>query len=254
LHCGSRAGLTPPGWQSPEGSGDHELDTFARNQRITWDWFARKIDELRPIDYLFLNGDAIDGKGERSGGTEQIQADRNKQVEIASAILRYIDSPRLVMTYGTGYHVGREEDFEYILADKVKADKIGGHEWIDVNGVVFDLKHKIGGSQIPHGRYTAIAREALWNLVWASHDGQPKADVIIRSHVHYFVHCGNSDTLGIVTPALQGWGSKYGVRECSGTVDIGFLHFDVAEGGRYVWEAHLLKPKENAAAGMILKL
>jgi hypothetical protein len=254
LHCGARSGLTPPGWQSPEDSGDHEIETFARNQRITWEWFSRRIESLRPIDYLFINGDAIDGKGERTGGTEQIQADRNKQVEMATAIIQFIESPKIVMTYGTAYHTGREEDFEYTLAGKVNADKIGGHEWVDVNGLVFDLKHKVGSSQIPHGRYTAVAREALWNLVWSAHDGQPRADVVVRSHVHYFAHCGNADSLALTTPALQGWGSKFGVRECAGTVDIGFLHFDVQEGGKYTWEAHLLKPMENAAADMILKL
>ena len=254
MHCGSRAGLTPPDWMYPEHCADHERETFARNQRLTWAWFSRTIDRLRPIDYLFVNGDAIDGKGDRSGGTEQLESDRSKQAEIASEIIRFIAAPKIVMIYGTPYHVGNEEDWERLVANDVNAGKIGGHEWVEVNGVVFDLKHKVGGSQIPHGRYTAVAREALWNLVWSTQDGQPKADVIVRSHVHYFAHCGNSSTLAIVTPALQGWGSKFGVRECAGTVDIGFLHFDVRGKGDYDWHAHILKPKANAAREMILKL
>jgi len=238
----------------PEHCGDREREVFAANQRVLWEWFSRKIDALRPIDYLFVNGDAIDGKGERSGGTEQLEADRSKQAEIAAEVIRFIAAPSVVMIYGTPYHVGKEEDWERSVATAVGAEKIGGHEWVDVNGLVFDLKHKVGSSQIPHGRYTAVAREALWNLVWSSHDGQPRSDVIVRSHVHYFAHCGNSDSLALTTPALQGWGSKFGVRECSGTIDIGFLTFDVEEGGKYTWAAHLLKPKEHAAQDMILKL
>jgi hypothetical protein len=253
LHAGHRAGLTPPGWQYPLDSGDPERQAFALAQRINWEWFARHVDELRPINNLLINGDCLDGKGDRSGGTEHVELDRNKQAEMAIQIIEYIKPEKIVMTYGTAYHTGREEDFEQPIARAVNA-KIGGHEWVDIEGVIFDMKHKIGGSQIPHGRYTAVAREALWNLVWAANGGQPKADIILRSHVHYFAHCGNSDTLAIVTPALQGWGSKYGARECSGVVDIGFLHFDIAGKGDYTWHAHILKPKENAVGDMIVKL
>jgi hypothetical protein len=251
--CGHRAGLTPPGWQTALDSGDRERQNFAISQRVCWDWFAEKIDSLRPIHHVFLTGDAIDGKGIRSGGTEQIELDRSKQAEMAAQIINFIGAEHIVLTYGTPYHTGTEEDYELQIAKLVKADKIGGHEWVQVEDVIFDLKHKVGNSQIPHGRFTPIAREALWNLVWSYKGGQPRAQVLIRSHVHHYDFCGDADVLAMTTPALQGWGDKYGSRQCSGTVDIGFVHFDVEE-GNYSWKVHLLKPKENAAAGMILKL
>jgi len=252
LHCGHRAGLTPPGWQYPENDSDHERETFARNQRIMWDWFTRKVDSLKPIDFLFINGDSLDGKGERSGGTEQLEADRSKQVEIAAEAIKYIGADKIVMLYGTSYHTGKEEDWELVLSRMVNAEKIGGHEWPEVEGLVFDLKHHVSGSIIPHGRYTSIAREDLWNALWAEHNGQPRADVIVRSHVHYFAYQGRDGHLGIITPALQGWGSKFGIRRCSGMVDIGFLSFDVNGKEDYSWWAHLLKPE--SASEMILKL
>ena len=143
------------------------------------------------------------------------------------------------MIYGTDYHVGRDDDWEDIVSERVGAE-ISGHEWVNVNGVTFDLKHHLGGSTIPHGRYTAISRDALWNLVWASDGRQPQADIILRAHVHYFVYAGDEKKLGIVMPALQGYGSKYGIRRCSGTVSIGLLSFDVEDDGRYSWEPHLL--------------
>ena len=45
----------------------------------------------------------------------------------------------------------------------------------------------------------------------------------------------------IGTPALQGYGSKYGKRICSGTVDFGFIHMDIDEKGRLSWEPHILR-------------
>ena len=33
-----------------------------------WGWYCNTLADLQPIDRLIVNGDAIDGKGERQGG------------------------------------------------------------------------------------------------------------------------------------------------------------------------------------------
>jgi hypothetical protein len=76
--------------------------------------------------------------------------------------------------------------------------------------------------------------------MWADRRGQEKADVIIRSHTHFFDFAGNSRYLGIITPCLQGFGSKFGERECEGVIDIGFIYFDVYESG-YEWHYRLME-------------
>jgi hypothetical protein len=139
-----------------------------------------------------------------------------------------------LMTYGTGYHVGTEEDFEGNIAHTLGC-KIGSHEWLDVNGCIFDIKHKIGSTSVPYGRGTQIAKDRLWNYLWSEHEEQPKADVIIRSHVHSFYACMEDSWMGVITPALQGQGSKFGARQCSGHVDFGIVWFDVYPGGTYSW-------------------
>lgn len=241
LHCGHRAGLTPPGWQYQENEQEPERANFGRIQRAIWDFYSKTVEALKPIDILVVNGDAIDGKGERSGGTEQLEADRIKQVEIAAACIAQAQAKAIIIIYGTGYHVGKEEDFERILGDRVGAQKVGGHEWLDVNGVIFDFKHFVSSSVIPHGRFTSMARDALWNKLWASDEMQPNADVVIRSHVHYHRFAGEPGTLMMTTPALQGFGSKFGVRMCSGRVDIGLVSFDVQSREDWTWRGHLLK-------------
>jgi hypothetical protein len=160
---------------------------------------------------------------------------------MAAACIEIASAPKIIMTYGTPYHSGTGEDFENLVKDYVKADKIGSHEWADVNGVIFDIKHKVGSSSIPHGRYTAIARENLWSMIWAERDEQPKSDIIIRSHVHHLGYVGNGDFLGITTPALQAQGTKFGSRQCSGVVDFGLISFDIDSDGRYEWRPHLAK-------------
>lgn len=147
--------------------------------------------------------------------------------------------------HNTPYHTGNEEDWENIIAQRVDAT-IGEHEWVDVEGVVFDLKHHpAGSSNVPHGRHSAVARDRLWNIMWAEKQLQPKADIFIRSHVHYHNFSGGPDWLAMTTPALQGFGSRYGARRCTGIVDFGFITFTVNK-GTYTWQpviAHLEEQK-----------
>lgn len=236
LHAGHLVGLTPPAWRSPLA-----VRPLLHNvQREMWNFYESTLRALQPIDALLVLGDCIDGKGARSGGTEQITTDMREQRRIAATCIGVAKAAQIVMVYGTPYHVGPEgEDYEKDLADDLGAT-IGGHEWAEAHGVVFDLKHKVGGSQVPHGRHTAIARERLWNVLWHERELAPKANIVLRGHVHYFNYCGGADWLGITMPALQGPGSKYGVRQCSGTVHFGLVSFDIQPDGSYTWQPHLL--------------
>jgi hypothetical protein len=236
LHCGHRSGLTPPAWQYTVDD-DPVRNKFAEVQRVIWDFYVEQMDELQPIDRLVVGGDAIEGKGQGSGGTELITADRKIQVEMAAYAIRD-RSKRIAILKGTKYHVGDEEDWEEVLADRVQADHCGAHEWIDAQGVIIDCKHKISGSSIPHGRSTPLARAHLWNLLWAEREMQPKAQIIVRSHVHYHVFTGGAGWVAMTTPALQGW-TKFGSLEVEGTNDIGLVVIDV-EKGKWSWETRLL--------------
>lgn len=234
LHCGSFAGLTPPdNWV--EGS------SFFEQQRRTWKFYTDSLKALQPIDILICNGDAVDGKGVRSGGTELITSDRNKQVTMAIECLKEAKAETNILTYGTPYHTGTEEDWEKNIAIGLPNGSIEGHLFLDVRGITLDVKHKIGSSAVPNGRFGPIARAKNWNTIWAERRGQPNAQITIRSHVHYFDYCGDPSWLGIITPALQGFGSKFGVRECQGTVDFGFIWIDIYEDGTKEWGWKLME-------------
>lgn len=236
LHCGHVAGLTPPGYQISAARSK----TARAVQFELWKFFSRTMENLQPIHALLCLGDCIDGKGLRSGGTEQLTLDIGEQCQMAVAAISEARAPKIVMVHGTPYHVGPDgDDYERYIADEVGAT-IGGHEWAECHGIVFDLKHKVGSSSIDHGRHTALAREKTWNELWSNRNGAPRADILLRGHVHYFRYCGGPGWLGMTMPALQGFGSKYGVRQCSGIVDVGLVSFDIYPDGRYTWQAHLL--------------
>lgn len=254
MHCGHLVGLTPPQWQISDGHHAGKRHKFSLIQTEIWNWFCRQVDALQPIDIVFINGDSLDGKGARSGGCEQITTDMLEQCAMAQVCIDRIRAKHIVMTYGTTYHGTTEsgELWEDVLATNVGADKIGTHEWISVNGVVFDLKHHIPVSQVPHTRATAVMRDRLWNALWAEHDEQPRADIILRSHAHYYIAVDSVDWLAMVLPPLQGMGSRYGSLRCSGHVDVGMVHFDVAKNGSRAWEKHIIKVRSQKAAALKL--
>ena len=254
LHCGHRVGLTPPAYQEGQrvlrDTHDHKtkfLNRCAATQKNGWSAYEAIVASLQPIHLLIVNGDAIDGRGERSGGSEIIEGTQNDQCDMAGECILEAKAKHIVMTYGTPYHTGKEEDFEDIIARRVKADKLGSHEWPSVNGLPFDVKHKVGSSSIPHGRATAIRRDALWNTIWAEAKMQPKARVFIRSHVHYHEFSGNARQLCMTTPALQAMGTKYGSRQCSGIVNWGVVYFDIEQDGTYDWHSVLPELTGQAA-------
>lgn len=246
LHSGHFVGLTPPEYDGHFGAKTRKYH-FQSARRAYWDFYAAELDALQPIDVLMVNADCIDGKGARSGGTEQLTTDREEQVQMAADAIKYAKAKEIYMTFGTGYHVGDEEDWEDQVASLVGARKIGSHIWVNVNGLIFDLKHHISGSQTPTGRQTPLARERLWNILWSEWDEYPRSDILIRSHVHYHVYTGGYHWLAMTTPALQGYGTKFGARRMSGTVDFGFVHFDVVDKENYSWGYHILKSSELRA-------
>ena len=255
LHCGHLVGLTPPQWHIREGSPDNltKRQKYSVIQEEMWELYCKNLRRFKPFDLVVVNGDAIDGKGDRSGGTEQITTDREEQCDMAKVCIRRALSKgtKLVMTYGTPYHTGVDEDHEGTIARDFGA-KIGSHEWVEAGGVVFDFKHKVGGSQIPHGRSTAINRDALWSNLWAKTGNTPESDVLIRSHVHYHTRTFDPSFKPyhrMTTPALQGMGSKYGARQCSGLVHMGFLVFG-CDRGHYDLSFVEFKPLKQKAEAL----
>lgn len=119
--------------------------------------------ENEKVDLLVVNGDSIDGRGDKNGSVEQITTDRLVQVEMAAEAIRAVDAVAIRIVAGTEYHVGPKEDFEKALADRVDGeftDRLA----VEVNGTRFSVRHKVGGSSIPHGRATALLREHLWEV------------------------------------------------------------------------------------------
>jgi predicted phosphodiesterase len=256
LHCGHLAGLTPPSWQlradGQEGAMAGKRRKWADLERALWRRYVTLARKLGKVDVLIIAGDCIAGREEKTGSTELVATDRNQQVEIAVRCIQEIEARKIVMVYGTDYHVGSYENYEDAVAEMVGAAKIGAHEWVDVNGLILDVKHHVGSSSVPHTQGAAITREALWNALWAERREQPQSDIIVRGHVHSYYRFETAIWSGVTLPALQGMGCRFGQRRCSRTVDWGLVWLDVRSRDDYDFHPEIVRFQEQSAKAIVI--
>lgn len=237
-HCGNSVGLTPSGFERLS------LQRSDRRKRH-WQTFRSLLRSFPPIDVLIGNGDMIDGKQKRWAGTGLLTADLSEQLDMAQCCIEAVGAKEIHLVRGTPYHTSGDMDYEDELAKRVHADSICNHKQLVKRGVVFDFKHKINSSGVVTGRFTALAQERVWNVEWARRKKYLLADVIVRSHVHYFGQCGGFEHstmrkwLGITTPALMSLGDKYGTLLCKGTVDWGMILFTIKNKNNFTFQEYI---------------
>lgn len=216
-HCGHKYGLTPPEWQT-EG-----------HQKSLWKLFVARASKAKP-DVLLINGDAIEGKGSRNGGIELITTDRHEQGDMAKRCFDVFGAKKILMTFGTPYHTGPDENFERPLADKLDAH-IENRLLFEVNGLRFDVRHHSPGSATPYGPVASLQREKVMALLDAR---VRRGDVVVRSHVHKLFCVKDHHGMVITTPCFQTH-TEYGARSCNGDIDLGFVVFDIKNQNEWGW-------------------
>lgn len=215
LQCGSIFGMLPPDFITAEGVPKLQN----AGQRYLWEcWedFTGRAAKYKP-SIVIVNGDLIDGKQRKSEGVELSLPIMHDQVRAATQCLKYLKAElppcRWFFVRGTAYHVGAAAEFEEAVAESLGGEhywSVGSGTlvrevlWLDIDGVIVEASHHIGVTQGFH-RLTALDSEMQWSAMTAKDEskGIPKADLIIRSHVHNFQHAEHASKHGVVTPCWQ---------------------------------------------------
>jgi len=255
LHVGSVYGLLPPGYHDSRGNEIRQNI----GQKYLWDcWMdlAARLKRLRP-DVVVVNGDLVDGRR----GELCLQS----PVDQAEACLQVLQAlgcrgAKWFFIQGTEFHdseVGREVE---VVASRIGTAYTGlgagvyTREVLDLEcgGVVVNFAHGISTGA---GLYRAVAidREALWSALAGKVGCLPKADVIVRSHAHYFVHVEHASKHAVVTPCWQLQTRFMRRRSVYRMVpDIGAVVLDVAPG--QVRVRKILYPLPSLKPVSLLKL
>jgi predicted MPP superfamily phosphohydrolase len=184
-HCGHRVGLCHPSQHEQHKTGWR--NKIRKIQEAMWGTFQGWVDELRPIDICIFVGDAIDGRGQQSKAAELLEVDRTEQTNNATAILRSVRAKKLLMAYGSGYHTGKIEHWEDVVASKADADEIAHKLYPSINGMVFDVKHHVNVGKFPHLHHRGVMVEALMSDLAADEGISPEADWVVRGHAHKYI-------------------------------------------------------------------
>lgn len=199
-----------------------EADTVWKPNKVQKMFFGvwnECIDEIsQKPRALIVNGEPIDGINKKQYGSQTWSMNLNDQLTDAAKLIKMIKSDLYFVNRGSAYHTqveGTNQDEAF--ARLIRADRYRGFEtdnpislergltdyycWLKAHGKIISITHHVGFSKIEMYRTTAMARELM--LMKLQSDRQWKADIIIRSHVHYHVLVGFRHTKGFTTPAWK---------------------------------------------------
>lgn len=206
--------MLPPGFKS---SADIEIKQNPGQAYLwkCWEHFAEEVSKM-PIAAVVCNGDAIDGEQRKQRGSELCLPLLADQTRAAAECLKYIkgklkNNPKWYFVTGTPYHdseAGREVE---VLAGELGATPYegpgSGHKSrrsldLDVDGVICNFSH---GISVSSGFYrsTAPDREGVFSALAGKEGKVPKADIVVRSHAHYFVGVQHENKWIVVSPCWE---------------------------------------------------
>ena len=249
LHVGSRLALCPKKLSLKQG-GEYSP---SRAQLALYEVWAKLAEQWRRPDILVCCGDAIDGQGTKTRGTEQWSTDLEDQLFAAADLLRMFKADKVLLINGTGYHVdagGRP--LESILGELINAEVVGPYGsrsaeeiFLRIGGKTFHFAHHI---EIGSGWYktTPLARELVFALL--NETSKHRVDVVLRGHVHYFVGVEFSRQRGYIVPCWQ-MQTRYMIRRGPFRMvpEFGALRFDVKDGSinvqKFIFKLEETKPQ-----------
>lgn len=196
-HCGNRVGLTPPAFWNEETR--QWLEPL-------WTFFDNMLRQVGRVDLLVANGDLIDGP-QKKDPTALLETDIEKQVEMATDILKMVPADKRVIVKGTGYHTDENCSFEAFVAKALGTEALDEY-CCEIYGRLCQFQHVVGRSDIPYGQYTQIAKEMIRDMLQSVLEDFRAATLLGRAHVHYYVGVELGDNeRGIrkawTNPALQ---------------------------------------------------
>jgi hypothetical protein len=246
-HGGSAAGLTPPAWQYAlrppsdlDGAAVKLHALFAKVQRILWDGYLEIVNELGPVDIAVANADLTDGS--RFETIQHITTDSEEQGDLTAEALsavRFRGAPEWYFTYGTPVHTVNGWNYEHRVADLL-GGPIADTIKLEVHGLKIQWRHHQGRSDIPTGQGAQLSKEIIRDILRASIYQYPAADVVVRSHAHYWYHLGFADKEAFSLPSLEVPLSILGRRLRTLWYDMGLVKLRVSKGGILDYQKRLI--------------
>ena len=219
-HCGSRWGLTPPDWQN--GTVRAWLDPF-------WKWWVALHKELGSFDAHVHLGDSVDGQGDKERGIAELELDVERQGDMAAEVLGVVKAAKHYLCFGTPYHSSGSHSYERHVARQLGAT-IEDTQYLRADGLRISARHVVSRSDTPYGQPGLVAKELIRDLLQAQQDDAPRADIVLRGHVHTYAWIDNGMGYAGIVPCLQLPGGVFGRTQRPWWYRVGVLELRIADG------------------------
>lgn len=190
-------------------------ETYKPNklQKELYQIWIEAIDDLnQKPDLCVVNGEPVDGANPKNAGNQSWTTSLYDQAVDAEKILRKIPAKKFLFVRGSGYHVQIQgtpiESFIAKSMNGVEFSTISGikaNSWywanVEINNKTFSFTHHLPYAKFFAYRATPLAKEMA--LMGLDKGRNMKYDVIVRSHVHYYMQVRSTHTTAFTTPAWK---------------------------------------------------
>ena len=212
IHDGSVTAVCSPDPEVQEKGESYRPNKLQKELYRIWE---EAIDDLSQKPNLcVINGEPVDGANKKQGGNQSWTTSLYDQAMDSVKLLKKIPAKEFMFIRGSGYHINLDgTPVESFIADKMGGVKYstlpGIHNnagyWANVKekntGVKFSFTHHIPYAKFFAYRATPINKETA--LMSLDKDRSMKYDVIVRSHVHYYMEVRSAHTKALTTPCWK---------------------------------------------------
>lgn len=210
IHDGSITAVCSPNPQTEERGESYTPNKLQKELYRIW---TEAIDDLhQKPDICVVNGEPIDGANKKQLGNQSWTTSVYDQAIDATKLLKQIKASSYIFVRGSGYHVQIDgtpiESFISKLMGGLEFSTLSGiksNSWywanLDVHGKVFSFTHHLPYAKFFAYRATPLAKEMA--LMALDKGRSMKYDVIVRSHVHYYIQIKSANTTALSTPAWK---------------------------------------------------
>ena len=176
----------------------------------SWKDFIHVCEEFN-VDTIIHLGDATQGTNPKEGGKSTLTPDLEYQKDAAEVMLRPLVTDRIYhQLSGTLYHESRDVKIHRDLVKRLSGDAKEANFHGPIANLrmvptkkVFNLAHAATSALIYPS--TVLDREGVFLRYGYARDKLPKVDVMIRGHLHYYMHLDYPDLHILQCPAWQAW-------------------------------------------------
>ena len=218
-------------------------------------WNEAISDLSKKPDLCVVNGEPVDGANKKQGGNQSWTTSLYDQAVDATKLLKKIPASNFLFIRGSGYHVQLDgtpiESFVAEMMDGVSYSSLAGiksNSWywanVEINQKIFSFTHHLPYAKFFAYRATPLAKEMA--LMALDKGRSMKYDVIVRSHVHYYMQVRSAHTTAFTTPAWK-YPDGHLTRGGLGGIypDIGGIEVIVETNGRIEVIEHITELKNK---------